>query len=66
MTNVFIQNDDGDWVPFGEAVSIVYTIIQDGVDVAPGGACPQCRTVPLDGQPYLCPHGVTLPGSPLR
>lgn len=60
---VFVRgvDDDGEWVVLGEAVSITMSYVtEDGSLMAPPGACPQCREVPLNGEPVVCSHGVAV------
>ncbi len=58
--SVYFSSDDG-WQDFGVAVSITWTQRHDdGTETTWPGTCPQCQTTPLNGEPYICEHGVTL------
>ncbi len=51
----------GGWQYIGEGVSMSFRHVhEDGTQTTPAGACPHCCTVPMNGEPHICEHGVTL------
>lgn len=61
--SIYFAGDDGVWQELDVvSASITYTVQgDDGQQRPPAGTCPQCSTRAIVG-PYVCPHGVTLPG----